>query len=250
MLRKRTSLVLLVVIVVTLLLGSIVYAGTDANPGDIVINEIMQNPSAVGDSDGEWFEIKNVTGSNIDINGWTIKDDDSDSHVISNGGPLIVPAGGYLVLCRNSDSGANGGVTCDYQYSGFTLANGADEVVLVDDGATPEEIDRVDYDGGGSSGDFPDPNGASMAYGGPPDATTDPSIDNNDGTRWGTSTSTYGDGDAGTPGTKNDDVLGPNAVTLSTLSASGFNPTMLALSLVAILALGAGAFVLRRRAVL
>ena len=180
----------------------------------------------------------------------TIKDDDSDSHVISNGGPLIVPAGGYLVLCRNSDSGANGGVTCDYQYSGFTLANGADEVVLVDDGATPEEIDRVDYDGGGSSGDFPDPNGASMAYGGPPDATTDPSIDNNDGTRWGTSTSTYGDGDAGTPGTKNDDVLGPTAVTLSTLSASGFNPTMLALSLVAILALGAGAFVLRRRAVL
>ncbi len=45
-------------------------------------------------------------------------------------------------------------------------------------------------------------------------------------------------------------IGGPNAITLSTLSATGLNPTMLALSLAAILAIGAGAFVLRRRSVL
>jgi len=213
----KKALPVITVILLALLFVAPSYAGTDANPGDIVINEIMQNPSAVSDTNGEWFEIKNVTGSDVDINGWTIKDDGSDNHVINNGGPLIVPAGGYLVLCRNADSAVNGGVPCDYQYSSFLLSNSDDEVVLVDDGATPEEIDRVNYDNGAT---FPDPNGASMAYGGPPDATTDPSVDNNNGARWRTSTSTFGAGDKGTPGAKNDDVLGPNAITFAGMKAS------------------------------
>ena len=36
------------------------------------INEIIQNPSAVSDANGEWFEVYNPTGSGIDIEGWTI----------------------------------------------------------------------------------------------------------------------------------------------------------------------------------
>ncbi|NIP17549.1 MAG: hypothetical protein GWM87_04890, partial [Xanthomonadales bacterium] len=70
----------------------------------------MQNPAAVSDSNGEWFELYNPTGSDIDIDGWTIQDNDFDSHLINNGGPLLVPAGGYLVLGRDANSGANGGV--------------------------------------------------------------------------------------------------------------------------------------------
>lgn len=95
-----------------------------AGPGDIVINEIIQNPDAVTDANGEWFELVNTTGSDIDIEGWTIQDNDTDSHVINNGGPLLVPAGGYLVLGINDDSGTNGGVTVDYVFSGIALANG------------------------------------------------------------------------------------------------------------------------------
>ena len=87
-----------------------------ANPGDVVINEIMQNPSAVFDSDGEWFELINTTNNPIDIDGWTIEDNDIDSHVIDNGGPLIIPANGFLVLGNNSDSATNGGVTLSYQF--------------------------------------------------------------------------------------------------------------------------------------
>ena len=60
----------------------------------VVINEIMNNPSAVSDSNGEWFEIFNPTAAAIDIDGWTIRDNGSDSFVIDNGGPLLVPAGG------------------------------------------------------------------------------------------------------------------------------------------------------------
>jgi hypothetical protein len=240
--RKRS---LLFIASLILLLAAPVYAGTDANPGDIVINEIMQNPAAVDDTKGEWIEIYNNTGSAIDINGWTLKDDGSDSHVIANGGPLTIPAGGYLVLCRNSDSAVNGGVSCDYQYSGFLLANSSDEVELIDDGSTPQTIDRVVYDNGAT---FPDPNGKSMSYGGVANGSTDPATDNDSGNRWGESTSTYGSGDYGTPGAKNDDVLAANAVTFSGISAfQGPSNTVIILSLLGFSILLFGGFWLRRR---
>jgi predicted extracellular nuclease len=158
----------------------------------LVINEIMQNPSAVSDAAGEWFELYNPTASDIDINGWTIEDNDFDSHVISNGGPLTVPAGGFLVLGNNADSGTNGGVSVAYQYSGIALANGADELVLRDGGLT--EIDRVEWDGGPV---FPDPTGATMAL-------INPTLDNNAGANWCTASTPFGAGDLGTPGAAND----------------------------------------------
>jgi len=159
---------------------------------NIVINEIIQNPAAVDDTDGEWFELFNPTDSDVNINGWTIKDDGSDSHVIDNGGDLIITAGGYLVLGINGDQGTNGGVSVDYVYSGYSLANGDDEVVLIySDGAS--EVDRVNYDNGST---FPDPNGASMEL-------RNPSYDNNVGTNWDVASAPYGDGDLGTPGAQN-----------------------------------------------
>ncbi len=162
------------------------------NAGDIIITEIMQNPSAVYDSDGEWFEIYNTTSEDIDINGWYIKDNDTDSHQISNGGPLLVPAHSYFVLSRNANSATNGGVSVDYEYSGVDLANGADEIILFSsDGTT--EIDRVEYDGGPN---WPDPNGASMYF-------TGQSTDNNNAAaNWDVSALQWDGsaGDAGSPG--------------------------------------------------
>jgi len=162
-------------------------------PADLVINEIMQNPAAVPDSSGEWFELYNPGNSDVDVNGWTIADNDVDSHLINNGGPLLIPAGGYLVLGNNSDTSTNGGVNVGYSYGGsWFLSNAADEVILLDAALT--EIDRVEYDGGIS---FPDPTGASMAL-------SDSALDNNDGTNWCTSPTPFGAGDLGTPGIAND----------------------------------------------
>jgi predicted extracellular nuclease len=170
------------------------FAALAATPafGQVVINEILQNPSAVADSAGEWFEIYNPGGSPVDIDGWTIEDNDFDSHVINNGGPLLIPAGGFLVLGNNADSATNGGVTVDYQFSGIAIANGADELVLLDETLT--EIDRVEYDGGP---DFPDPNGASMSL-------IAPGLDNNVGANWCEASTPFGAGDLGTPGAAND----------------------------------------------
>ena len=163
----------------------------DCPPPVIVINEIMQNPAAVSDSAGEWLELYNPLGYDVDINGWTILDNGSDDHLINNGGPLFVPAGGYLVLGDNADEGTNGGAPVDYQYSGFTLANGDDEVILLDDDAV--EIDRVEYDGGPV---FPDPTGASMQL-------KDADLDNNVGANWCEGFTPFGAGDLGTPGAAN-----------------------------------------------
>lgn len=160
---------------------------------ELVINEIMQNPSAVGDGTGEWFELYNAGADPVDINGWAIADNGSDSHVINNGGPLVINPGTFLVLGNNADSGINGGLVVNYSYgTSHFLANGDDELVLLDGSAT--EVDRVEWDGGPA---FPDPTGASMAL-------IDPSFDNNTGANWCEATTPYGDGDSGTPGAVND----------------------------------------------
>jgi predicted extracellular nuclease len=176
---------------------SIGEAVTPSGP-ELVINEVMQNPAAVGDGAGEWFEVYNPTSDAVDINGWTMKDNDFDSHVINNGGPLLVPAGGYLVLGNNADSSTNGGATVDYSYgSGWFLSNSADEVVLLD--GSLAEVDRIEYDNGAT---FPDPNGSSMAL-------TDPTLDNNVGANWCESGTAFGDGDFGSPGAANDCYVAP-----------------------------------------
>ncbi|MGB6152792.1 MAG: cadherin domain-containing protein, partial [Pricia sp.] len=156
----------------------------------LVISEIMQNPAAVGDTEGEWFELYNPGTEDVDIEGWSIADNDSDAHTITNGGPLLVPAEGYLVLANNADVLTNGGKIVGYQYDGFTLANSEDEIVFVD--AADNEIDRVEYD----NTNFPDKEGESMALNGLTD-------DNNVGGNWSASDAAFGTGDFGTPGISN-----------------------------------------------
>jgi len=185
--------------------------GSGGNPGsgDIIISEIMKNPAVVSDTDGEWFELFNATGFPIDINGWTIKDDDIDSHVITNGSALIVPAQGFMTLGRNSNFAANGGVNIDYQYSSYFLANGADEIVLISiDGTTV--IDSVDYDGSVQSSGT---SGASMFF------TGSASDDNNNLSFWQSAAIAWpsSNGDLGSPGFGGSDQVLP--VQLSAFTA-------------------------------
>ncbi|KAA3606164.1 MAG: lamin tail domain-containing protein [Calditrichaeota bacterium] len=163
-----------------------------ANPGDVIVTEIMQNPSAVSDNNGEYFEVYNTTTSAINIDGWVMRDNGSNTHTIDNGGSLMVPANGYLVLGLNSNTATNGGVSVDYQYSSWSLANGDDEVILEEGGII---IDEVYYDGGPN---FPDPTGISMEL-------LDINSDNNVGANWAEALSAWtgSAGDFGSPGTVN-----------------------------------------------
>ena len=52
---------------------------TDPYAGTLMITEIMQNPICRSDAAGEWFEVYNPTSSPINMNGWKIKDNGTDS---------------------------------------------------------------------------------------------------------------------------------------------------------------------------
>ena len=166
------------VILVAILVLSPVYA---QSAPDIIISEIMQNTEDVRDVDGEWVELYNNTGKDVNLNGWILSDNLTDYHVIQNGDPLWIPAGGFIVLCVNEDQTTNGDLPCDYKYTGITLDNNDDSLIL--SSPSSDEVDRVEYDGGPN---FPSPLGASMFFKGPPTGN------NNDGSLWETSSSREG----------------------------------------------------------
>lgn len=162
--------------------------GTSGATFALVITEIMQNPSAVSDSAGEWFEVLNTGAIAVNLNGWTLRDDDSDSHLVT--ADAFVAPGTYAVFANNADSATNGGVDAVYEYGSMFLSNGSDELVLQRPDGTIE--DQVNWDNGAT---FPDPNGRSMTL-------TSAFVDNSIGANWfAEDTQTYGDGDYGTPGT-------------------------------------------------
>ncbi len=166
-------------------------------PGDVVISEIMQDPVAATDANGEWFEVYNPKTTSINLKDCKISDANSDSHTISS--DLVVPAGGYAVLGRNGNTATNGNYTPNYVYSGFSLNNSADKIILT---CCDTEIDRVDYTG---TTPWPDPTGKSMIL-------NNPSLDNNLGSNWCVSTSHFGAGDKGTPGAINDTCCGSGPI--------------------------------------
>ena len=184
---------MMVKLFIKILVMTIILCWANQAQASLFINEVMMDPSVVADTDGEWFELYNNGDGSVNINGWIIKDADSNYHVINNGGPLTVPAKGYLVLGRNGDPTANGGYIPDYVYSSFVLANSEDEIILED---SASEVSRIDYSLFAS---WPVHEGRSMAYSG--------SGDVNDPNSWfATPQESYyifGAGDYGTPGGPN-----------------------------------------------
>ena len=166
--------------------------------GALIITEIMQNPTTPNDV-GEYFEIYNTTSSSIDLLGWTLKDSSNsgEDHIIASS--VVVPANGYAVLGKDSNTANNGGVSLDYAYgNGYILGNTSDDIVLDCNGST---IDAVAWDSGVT---FPNPSGKSMEL-----ATNKYTASANDtGTNWAEATVEISSGgNLGTPGSTNSFVL-------------------------------------------
>lgn len=164
---------------------------TSQNVGDIIISEMIHNPDAVSDANGEWIEIYNTTSADINIENWKISDDGDNYHVISSS--VVVPANDFAILGRNGDFNINGKVDVDYEYSGIALVNSDGEITIVNENDVL--IDAVVWDE-----NFPIKAGKSMSL----------KVDkfdyeaNDIADNWEIATSTFGDGDYGTPGRKND----------------------------------------------
>ena len=153
-----------------------------ATISDLLITEIMANPSAALDRDGEWFELFNPTSNAIDLNGIELHDAHNDSLTLSSVTNLIINSGDYFVFARNAVTAINGGFTADYSYgSDFLLTNSSDEIIFSDSSG---ELLRLDYGSGFVA------NGASM------ELTSNNMLLSN----YSASTQIYGNGDLGTPG--------------------------------------------------
>ncbi len=180
-------------------------------PGDLLITEIMNNPAAVFDNLGEWFEIHNPTTEAVALSGLIVRDGGGNQFTVDS--TLTLQPGEYLVLGNNADSGTNGGLVVNFEYAAsFALNNSGSESLILLAGAT--EIDRVDYAYGATPA-WPLTGGASFYL-------LDAETDNNVATNWTLSSIPYGDGDFGTPGGVTPSDVPP---TVANLAFSPLQPT-------------------------
>ncbi len=118
---------------------------TAENSGDVVINEIAWMGTAISAND-EWLELKNLTGAEIDLNGWTLEAADGAPKINLTG---KIGAGAYFLLERTDDDTAPA-VTADQIYVG-ALGNDGETLILKD--KSGNEIDRIDSVGAWAAGD-------------------------------------------------------------------------------------------------
>ena len=157
--------------------------------GTILVTELMVNPAAVSDANGEYVELLNTSGGDIDLRGWTLADASSDHTVATS---FVVPANGYAVFGLNPDFATNGGVDVGYEWS-RPLTNGGDLVRVSQPGMG--QIDQVNYSGGNV------PNGASLQL----DPGSFDAVLNNDEANWCVAPTPWptSAGDDGSPGVAN-----------------------------------------------
>lgn len=90
--------------------------------GEVVISEFLADPGAVEDAGGEWVELANVSGEDLDLSGCALADGGRNSVVFPEG--TLLEAGGRLVVGRSADAAANGGIDVDVETGeDFTLSN-------------------------------------------------------------------------------------------------------------------------------
>jgi len=188
----------------------------DQSSAAIQINEIHRDPvNAESASWGQWFEVHNYGTTPVDLQGWTIVSGGTSQpdHTINQS--LVVPAGGFAVLGRGADPLRNGGIEIDYNYftglSSTIWLDPSDYLMLVD-GANAR-VDSVAWTS------LPRGIAKGLRPGIGPRA-------NVDGSDWAFATSTFGDGDFGTPGAVNAPLsdtppfVSPNRITFSGRSAA------------------------------
>ena len=160
--------------------------------GELVITEVMSNPEAVGDTLGEWFEIRSLASAERHLNGVEIGRslDEEAEETIAAAECLVIAPGSYAVVANNADAMVNGGVPAEsiIWQTGISLTNSDSSVWLGLDG---ELLDAVTWN----------TPGAGEATQLDPDFS-DPSANDELG-NWCDATSAYGLGDLGTPGAEN-----------------------------------------------
>jgi len=187
--------------------GSCMAGGTERSVtfpavGDVVITEVMPDPSATADEAGEWFELYAIRG--FDLNGLQlgrVTDELESMDVVAAQECLAVEAGSYLVFAANADMTMNGGLPHVDHTLAFSLSNSSQTTTGVFVGIGDEVLDQVEWNASRP--------GKSWSL--DPD-WMDPASNDQVTNYFCEGTTTYGSGDLGTPGTPNPQcVIAPPA---------------------------------------
>ncbi|MHA7627636.1 lamin tail domain-containing protein [Corallococcus sp. M7] len=95
--------------------------------GSLLLTELMADPVAVPDAQGEWVEV--LVLRDVDLNGVTLANE-SGSSVLESPLCLSMKAGSFAVLARGDDASLNGGLPSVLGTFAFGLGNGAGAHVL------------------------------------------------------------------------------------------------------------------------
>ena len=208
--------------------------------GQIAITEFLNNPDGE-DTLREFFELFNYTQAPVDIAGWTVSDEDSDSIVLTTGSRIIAP-GGYLVFSVNKaqmEADYFGGVSqadiieYDGSDSGFVMANSSDEIILSDgEGEVVWSLAYMNDDNSGhatflAEDDFSITVWGSKEFFGIERDGVDPASDT-----IGYESNQATDDPAAGPETENEDIASPLAGFYTTVGGGGTTPDFRILSIV------------------
>ncbi|MCB9750918.1 MAG: lamin tail domain-containing protein [Myxococcales bacterium] len=157
-------------------------------PGDLVITELMANPAAVGDGEGEWLEL--TATADVDLTGVELGRGADVELTLGEGDPRCFPlaAGERALLAKPGDAATNGGLPEPDFVFDFSLVNTSGDVFV---GYRGELVDRVTYTSA--------PDGAALQL----SADAIDAALNDDEASWCPAITPYGDGDLGTPRAEN-----------------------------------------------
>ncbi|MET0398666.1 MAG: DNA/RNA non-specific endonuclease [Longimicrobiaceae bacterium] len=177
----RSRLIPAVALAAALAATSVVAQGSPR----IVVSEVLADPGAVADEQGEWIELYNAGTAPAELRGWRLASRGDPGHTI--GHSLVVRPGAAVVLARSAAQARNGGVRADHSYGAdLSLANSADWLVVRDNrGATVDSVAWSSPPRRGASWSLRTLDGAHAQAGGP---------------AWTVSEASFGRGDRGTPG--------------------------------------------------
>jgi PKD repeat protein len=125
-------------------------AGSGGENANIVISEVFYDTPGT-DSEEEWIELYNGTGSTVDLSGYTIIDNNGTGSSFTFPAGTSIAADSYLTLAQSS-----AGFTAIYGYEadvygGMPFLNNGGDTILLED-ATGTVIDAVAWEGGASAG--------------------------------------------------------------------------------------------------
>lgn len=185
---------------------------------DVVINEIMYNDSDEFNS-GDWIELYNTTDYDINLSGWTIKDEDDTHQFVFTSGTEI-NAGSYIVIAADFEE-FNSTYEIEFDHYGelgFSLAGGSDQVRLYDN--TGILVDSLQYQDEAPWDANADGTGYTLEL-------KDVSLDNAEATSWSASIQS-----GGSPGAANSILVSnedqksiPSEISLLQNYPNPFNPS-------------------------